>query len=246
MLDIVDGLLSGRASLLQAWVEGTLALASRHPLLLKFLQDDGTFTEQTEIAAAAAPTSARVSPEKESVGEQFIAEYQCLRRCQIRADAAMDSEKVGVLDMGATVVVFEEKKLESGVHRVRFDQGWCSLATADGTTVLARRSSSSTPTVGKGDSESGPLTNPDSNDTSSAVNNEEAKHVATGEEQPATTGAANHLRGTMLVQLCFVSRFVPVPLVIAYAAVAIRAHRWVAGIVATIFSVAVFDYRGQS
>lgn len=137
---VAEAVLSGRASLLQAWVEGTLSLVSRHPMLLQFLQDDGTFTEDSNVETAAS-VGAGGSPEKEMAGEQVIAEYQCLRRCQIRAEAAMDSEKVGVLDMGATVLVFEEKKLESGAHRVRFDKGWCSLETADGTTVLAKRSS---------------------------------------------------------------------------------------------------------
>ena len=204
MLDVVDTLLSGRASMLQSWVEGTLSLASRHPLLLQFLQDDGTF-EEGETAAVAATASSGVSPEKERVGEQGIAEYQCLRRCQIRADAAMDSEKVGVLDMGATVVVFEEKKLESGAHRVRFDQGWCSLETADGTTVLVRRSSSSTPTVsaGKDVLGAGPAASPESNARSSPINNEEANSAAIAEEQPASSGAAMHSWITMfLLLLC--------------------------------------------
>ena len=38
----------------QAWVEGALALASRQPLLLQFLQEDGSFTETAAAAAAAA------------------------------------------------------------------------------------------------------------------------------------------------------------------------------------------------
>ena len=249
MLDIVDTVLSGRASLLQAWVEGTLSLASRHPLLLQFLQDDGTFTEETDTAAVTVPTSTRVSPEKEIVQEEtVIAEYQCLRRCQIRADAAMDSEKVGVLDMGATVAVFEEKKLESGVHRVRFDQGWCSLTTADGTTVLVRRPGSNT-SAGNDPVDGSLLTSSDSNATSSAVNNEGANYVASGEEQPANTGETIHSRGAMVTPAVFVSCSLAATLVITFANVARRANRWVAGIgwiVSAIVPVAVFYHHGQT
>jgi len=109
---LADAALATRASFLQAWVEGALALASRQPLLLQFLQEDGSFTE-TAAEAEAAAAAAAASPEEDQ-GEPVIAEYQCLRRCQIRAEAAMDSEKAGVLDMGASVSVYEERTLDSG------------------------------------------------------------------------------------------------------------------------------------
>ena len=182
--------MSGRASLLQGWVEGALSLARRHPLLLTFLQDDGTFTEESKVESAAT-TGAGLSAEKGTSEEQVIAEYQCLRRCQIRAEAAMDSEKVGILDMGETVVVFEEKKLENGAHRVRFDQGWCSLETADGTTVLAKRSGSSGATASAGNTGAVDLdTRLDSNVHSPPASSDIAKTADKGEEKPASTGAS--------------------------------------------------------
>jgi hypothetical protein len=188
-MGVADVMLSGRASLLQGWLEGALSLARRHPLLLTFLQDDGTFTEESQ-GEPAVTTGAGLSAEKETAEEQAIAEYRCLRRCQIRAEAAMDSEKVGILDMGETVVVFEEKKLESGAHRVRFDQGWCSLETADGTTVLAKRSSSSSATASAGNTgDVDPDTRLDSNVHSPPASSEGAKAADEGEEQPASTGA---------------------------------------------------------
>lgn len=145
-------------------------MASRNPLLLEFLQDDGTFAEDSDTSTLAA-RGANVLPEKEVAAERVIAKYQCLRRCQIRAEAAMDSEKVGVLDMGATVAVFEETKLENGTHRVRFDKGWCSLATADGTTVLAKWSESRSVDEAELDSNThATLTPPDSGEKQPATN----------------------------------------------------------------------------
>ena len=142
------------------------------------MQDDGTFVEESDTNTPAA-TGANVLPEREVAAERVIAEYQCLRRCQIRADAAMDSEKVGVLDMGATVAVFEETKLENGTHRVRFDKGWCSLATADGTTVLAKRSESISVDEPELDSSThATLTSPD-------IGSNGAISTGSGEEQPA-------------------------------------------------------------
>ena len=62
-----------RAILLQEWTEGALTLARREPLLLTFLQDDGSTAEEEPVA--------------EPEGEAVLAEYRCLRRCQIRAEA---------------------------------------------------------------------------------------------------------------------------------------------------------------
>ena len=62
-----------RAILLQEWAEGALTLARREPLLLTFLQDDGSTAEEEPVA--------------EPEGEAVLAEYRCLRRCQIRAEA---------------------------------------------------------------------------------------------------------------------------------------------------------------
>ena len=143
------------------------------------MQDDDSFAEESDTKAPAA-SGADVPPEKEVAAERVIAKYQCLRRCQIRAEAAMDSEKVGVLDMGATVAVFEETKLENGTHRVRFDKGWCSLATADGTTVLAKRSEPRSVDEAELDAST------HATSTSPDIGNDGAMSTESGEEQPAT------------------------------------------------------------
>ena len=67
--------------------------------------------------------------------------YVCQERSVIRAGFEMQSEKVGVLEVGEEILCIEEQlNEETGTVRVRFDKGWTSKVSSGGVTVLALRS----------------------------------------------------------------------------------------------------------
>ena len=62
--------------------------------------------------------------------------YRCLRRSVIRAGFDMDSDKAGTLEKGTIVVALDQRANAQGTMRVRFAEGWTSLATGAGIVVL--------------------------------------------------------------------------------------------------------------
>ena len=83
------------------------------------------------------PTAAEIMP----AGRK----YRCVKKSQIRAGMAMDSEKAGVLPLGAVITALEGARNAAGVLRVRFQlddgalslSGWVSEFAADGQMCLA-------------------------------------------------------------------------------------------------------------
>ena len=57
-------------------------------------------------------------------------------KSQIRADFDMASDKAGILAKGGVIDAFEERVNDSGTTRVRFAQGWVSMQSGKGATVL--------------------------------------------------------------------------------------------------------------
>jgi hypothetical protein len=71
--------------------------------------------------------------------ETVLARYKCVKKSQIRAEFEMDSSKVGQLDAGKVIDVYEVRTNDdTGVSRVRFSQGWVSVETGAGVVVLQK------------------------------------------------------------------------------------------------------------
>jgi hypothetical protein len=81
--------------------------------------------------------------------------YRCVKRSQIRGGAPLDSPKCGILEVGCTVQALDSLRLQGGTTRVKFSswmgadgssisvsgasgEGWVSLKTRSGVTVLER------------------------------------------------------------------------------------------------------------
>ena len=62
--------------------------------------------------------------------------YVCRRRAIVRAGFETDSDTVGTLEKNAVILAIEERENAQGTMRVRFADGWISLVTAAGVTVL--------------------------------------------------------------------------------------------------------------
>eukprot|EP01052_Picozoa_sp_SAG31_P067515 SAG31_NODE_26301_length_444_cov_2.397101_1_plen_132_part_10 len=57
--------------------------------------------------------------------------WKCVKKCQVRAGVAMDSEKAGILASGEEI-----EALEISGSRVRYSGGWVSVTASTGATVL--------------------------------------------------------------------------------------------------------------
>ena len=68
--------------------------------------------------------------------DEPVAQYTCVKKAQIRAGFAIDSDKAGVLAAGTAVQALERVLNEQGVMRVRFAEGWVSERTATGALCL--------------------------------------------------------------------------------------------------------------
>lgn len=78
-------------------------------------------------------------PEPDPKPEAVVAKYKCVKKSQIRADFEMKSSKVGSLDAGIVIEVYELRTNDAtGVSRVRFDRGWVSVQTGAGVVVLQK------------------------------------------------------------------------------------------------------------
>ena len=92
-------------------------------------------------APAPAPAAVAAAEADEPAVEPALplAGYQCMKRSQIRAGAAMDSDKAGVLEVGERVEVLEAVPGEAGAAprcRLRAPVGWVSEATSKGDTII--------------------------------------------------------------------------------------------------------------
>ena len=67
-----------------------------------------------------------------------MARYRCVRRSQIRAEAALDSAKAGVLEADTVVEALGTLRLPEGTLRIRFRGGWVSAATGKGLLVMEK------------------------------------------------------------------------------------------------------------
>ena len=61
--------------------------------------------------------------------------YRALKEVQIRAEAAMDSEKVGRLPAGEEIEAIGRTTI-AGTIRVQFDRGWVSVTSKQGKALL--------------------------------------------------------------------------------------------------------------
>eukprot|EP01050_Picozoa_sp_SAG11_P000310 SAG11_NODE_8_length_31217_cov_52.169677_12_plen_478_part_00 len=57
---------------------------------------------------------------------EMLVSYRCLRRAMVRCDYEMDSEKLRILEPGATLEVTDRKVNEAGIGRLKFSGGWTS------------------------------------------------------------------------------------------------------------------------
>ena len=67
-----------------------------------------------------------------------MARYRCVRRSQIRAEAALDSAKAGVLEADTVVEALSTLRLPEGTLRIRFRGGWVSASTGKGLIVMQK------------------------------------------------------------------------------------------------------------
>jgi hypothetical protein len=92
------------------------------------------------VALAPAPAPAPATAAEPAVEPALpLAGYLCVKRSQIRAGAAMDSDKAGVLEVGERVEVLEAVPGEAGAAprcRLRAPVGWVSEATSKGDTII--------------------------------------------------------------------------------------------------------------
>lgn len=63
--------------------------------------------------------------------------YTCVQRSMIRSGYSMESEKVGILEIGDIVLVKETRVNEANTTRVSFERGWTNATMTDGRQVLA-------------------------------------------------------------------------------------------------------------
>lgn len=60
-----------------------------------------------------------------------------MQRSMIRSGYSMESEKVGILEIGDLVLVKETRINEANTTRVSFERGWTNATMTDGRQVLA-------------------------------------------------------------------------------------------------------------
>ena len=94
-------------------------------------------------AAAPAPAPPAAQPVSAAIAARTPAvldasqRYTCVQRSMIRSGYSMESEKVGILEIGDVVFVKETRVNEANTTRVCFDRGWTNATMTDGRQVLA-------------------------------------------------------------------------------------------------------------
>ena len=89
------------------------------------------------VALAPAPAPAPATAAEPAVEPALpLAGYLCVKRSQIRAGAAMDSDKAGVLEVGERVEAVPGEAGAAPRCRLRAPVGWVSEATSKGDTII--------------------------------------------------------------------------------------------------------------
>jgi hypothetical protein len=111
--------------------------------------DDGTEDGDEPAAGGAA------AEEEEDLDAGGPVRYEIKRKAALRAGFELDSEQIGILEMGDVITVVEHKKNENGQTRVRTEikttavddegneseetrMGWTSITSRDGNLLMAR------------------------------------------------------------------------------------------------------------
>ena len=82
------------------------------------------------------PVSAEIAARKPAVLD-LNGRYTCVQRSMIRSGYSMESDKVGILEIGDIVLVKETRVNEANTTRVSFERGWTNATMTDGRPVLA-------------------------------------------------------------------------------------------------------------
>jgi hypothetical protein len=67
-----------------------------------------------------------------------LGEWKCLKKSQVRAGAALDSAKAGLLQCNERIDVLEVVALDNGMVRCRFADGWVGVQASNGDRILER------------------------------------------------------------------------------------------------------------
>eukprot|EP01044_Picomonas_judraskeda_P004067 COSAG03_NODE_350_length_8727_cov_145.845913_7_plen_889_part_00 len=87
-----------------------------------------------EPAAESAPPA--LTPRASGFGLSKMRNFVCVKKTVIRSGFDMDSDKAGVLAVGSVIVPQRKQANENGIHRIKFSQGWVSMVTSDGDTIM--------------------------------------------------------------------------------------------------------------
>jgi hypothetical protein len=88
-----------------------------------------------EPQPAAQPAAQALTPQG-GFGLSKMRNYVCVKKTVIRSGFDMDSDKAGVLAVGSVIVPQRKQVNENGIARIKFSQGWVSMATSDGDTIM--------------------------------------------------------------------------------------------------------------
>ena len=95
---------------------------------------DGTFIL---AVLEEADLGAEIKAQEFRPGVHCASKYVCKSPALIRAQFGAESSQRGVLNPGEIVDVLEGRETEAGILRVKFERGWVSAASSDGTVLLA-------------------------------------------------------------------------------------------------------------
>ena len=123
-----DALLRSLADRTQ-WLATQAANRSRSP--------SPTASQGAVIQGPATAAEMPAEPEPEPEPELAVAKsYTCLKKCQVRAGFAADSDKAMILTPGTVIEVLAARPNESGVLRIQFSGGWVNERTGAGVVCL--------------------------------------------------------------------------------------------------------------
>jgi hypothetical protein len=93
-------------------------------------------TMPTDAPVPAAQAAAPALTPRDGFGLSKMRNYVCVKKTVIRSGFDMDSDKAGVLAVGAVIVPQRKQVNENGIARIKFSQGWVSMSTSDGDTIM--------------------------------------------------------------------------------------------------------------
>lgn len=94
---------------------------------------DGTFLLSV---LEEADLGAEIKAQEFRPGVHCASTYVCKSAALIRAQFGAESSQRGVLNPGEIVDVLEGRETEAGILRIKFERGWVSAASSDGTVLL--------------------------------------------------------------------------------------------------------------